>query len=324
MLSNEDKQWLQAAFTLKRNRPKRPTASNFRVAAIVTYLPPGAERKVQYVTGANEETTFIGTGVCAERSALLQLANIPFSQVLAVYLVSDSGSILTPGLLCRDFITHYVKSGQDIKIVMGSESKSAPEGFVFQVSYLSHMYPYPHTYIGVSGPQAPAHAKVFAQAAESVGSKFSGSSVSDQRLRQLYQEVVAATHHDTHDYIHPMRYAAGVCLSDGSIVIGHQSKLSEYGYTTDAVTAVVTLLTQVHCRSNSSERPLYIMQADQFGVLHAPFAPGRCHLRETLKHTEDLIMVCHDHAGVLQNVAVHDLWPDFPDVSDGLKQSSKL
>ena len=90
---------------------------------------------------------------------------------------------------------------------------------------------------------------------------------------------------------------ASVLFDDGSTEVAWQLKAMEYGATLDAV----SLLAQPICMrqlcgggaagGGACARPVLILQVDQFGVLHAPFAPARSFLHE------------HRHDGV--TIAVH-------------------
>lgn len=78
---------------------------------------------------------------------------------------------------------------------------------------------------------------------------------------------------------------------------------------------------------------LLLLQADQFGILHAPYAPGRTHLQEfantkrAYNSYQNLTVLLHDKEGTLKLETIHGLCIDYADVTDGLSkisQNSKL
>jgi len=95
-------EWLQFAIArMKKVRP--PLQSNFRVYAIITYETKDGE--LDFISGTNSECAFIGSSLCAERSAAVRLREIAGANVKNIYLVSDlSDEYLSPGLLCREYL----------------------------------------------------------------------------------------------------------------------------------------------------------------------------------------------------------------------------
>lgn len=106
-MGDKDKKWIEMAFRNKDALPSKPVLSDFRVYSIITF--EHQDGTLDWVTGTNSETTFVGTGICAERNAVVQLRHIPYGAIVAVYVVSDSPAELTPGLLCREFLLEYAQ-----------------------------------------------------------------------------------------------------------------------------------------------------------------------------------------------------------------------
>jgi hypothetical protein len=107
---------------------------------------------------------------------------------------------------------------------------------------------------------------------------------------------------DSKDELHPLNYAAGCLLSDGQMLTAWQKKGLEYGTTLDAVTQVrgvsgvglgqggmkevltipfrgPQLAQAIESRPRGTTVEV-IIQLDQFGIAHAPCAPGRAFLSE--------------------------------------------
>jgi len=179
-LSATDVKWLQLAFKLKNNLHSRPVHTSFRVFAIITYVDTSCETK--YVTGTNSETTFVGTGICAERAACLQLRTTDCVRVTKIYLVSDSPTELTPGLLCREFLHEFCATSTPVAMAWFpqssiADSADAPraEDHVDQwksrTTTLAELYPFPPLFLHVASKDAEPfgqHLKSKAQSIRSV------------------------------------------------------------------------------------------------------------------------------------------------------------
>ena len=84
---------------------------------------------------------------------------------------------------------------------------------------------------------------------------------------------------------HPIQFGAAVMLEDESIITSHQSSALEYGCTLDAVSQLAP-----HLKDEASP-PVMLVQADQYGIAHAPFAPARSFLTE--HGFEDCLVLLH-------------------------------
>jgi len=137
---------------------------------------------------------------------------------------------------------------------------------------------------------------------------------------------------------HPIHFGAAVMFGDGSISTSHQSSALEYGCSLDAVSQLVPYIEdkqnqqqqQQHQQQHQQEKsgvdaadaaPVWIVQADQYGVAHSPFAPARAYLSEhgygdcrVLVHEPpdpDDVHYCLDR-WCLKTVTVGDLAPTQP------------
>ena len=102
-----------------------------------------------------------------------------------------------------------------------------------------------------------------------------------EKLMRLAMEVTAMESHQK--LAHPIRYGAAVLFSDSTVAIASQKVALEYGCTLDAVGQLASVIDRkaIHIEEDSPAcRPVLLVQCDQFGIAHAPFAPGRAFLTE--------------------------------------------
>jgi len=135
-------------------------------------------------------------------------------------------------------------------------------------------------------------------------------------LLHLAQKV---SQKDSRSALHPLRYGAAVLFSDGSTSLAYQKKALEYGCSLDAVTQLAQAIEDKGGESGDP-RPVLLVQADQFGVLHAPYALGRAYLSEhgygdceIAVHGEHLEAIQGEEVSVVL-VAVNHLTPSAPDI----------
>jgi cytidine deaminase len=321
--------WLRR---LKDDLPERPKQTGFRVFSILTYKPsPPIDAKtleearttygaplcskhpfdqhmyidgtdLAYVTGTNTEPCFIGNSICSERSAILQMRMKRYESIEKLYLTADSDNIITPGLLCREMLSEFLHF--DTPIIMACYQHTAqPHPFNIQVTKLRELYPYPSIYLNVPGSTVAEFGKHFHSNAE----KPSMSLVDKPEWLTLYRQVVAATTRDGRPGLHPLRYAAGVLLSDGTMHTQGMTKLLEYGWSLDPVIKLIPLLEE---KKSNGIHPVLILAADHFGNLHSLHAPARSHLSE-YGYTPTLLF--HNRDGHLVQTSVRSLAPDVPD-----------
>ena len=138
--------------------------------------------------------------------------------------------------------------------------------------------------------------------------------------RYLLHLAQKASQRDSRAALHPLRYGAAVLFSDGSTSTAYQKKALEYGCSLDAVTQLAQAIEDKGGESGDP-RPVLLLQTDQFGVLHAPFAPGRAYLSEhgygdceIAVHGAPLKSVQGQGDVSIVLVAVKDLTPSAPDI----------
>ena len=88
-------------------------------------------------------------------------------------------------------------------------------------------------------------------------------------------------------------------LHDGTILTSHQICGLEYGCTIDAISQLASQLKELEDNSNSDNNNQQqnvvvkcIVQADQYGIAHGPFAPARSFLSE--HGYNDCLILLHD------------------------------
>ena len=84
-------------------------------------------------------------------------------------------------------------------------------------------------------------------------------------------------------HIHPIRYGAAVLFNDGTVILASQKVALEYGCSLDAVGQLASAIDRkanIILMDGHSCRPMMLVQCDQFGIAHPPFAQGRAYLSE--------------------------------------------
>ncbi|KAG7397858.1 hypothetical protein PHYBOEH_012049 [Phytophthora boehmeriae] len=300
-----------------------PLLSGFKVLALFAYEDLDGETEGKFVVGANAECANIGGATCAERAAMAQLQLLPVRRVCQIYIVSDSPQCLTPGTLCREFMLSSPWINADTPFI--SRAKSCRPC----VTTLAELYPFPSLYDRLPRTQVLPFAQEFCSRVAGEGCKsepdelppfiklqLSHMTPEEQRV---YLSALKATANDARDDLFPLRYAAGTRFSDGEVRVTWQHKTLEYGSSLDAVSKLIPFVEakqQATGDSPSPEerntvRPTFIMQVDQFGILHAPFARARAYFFEF--GFLDVPVLVHDTEGKLHHVPIGTLVAESPD-----------
>jgi cytidine deaminase len=105
---------------------------------------------------------------------------------------------------------------------------------------------------------------------------------------------------------HPITFGAAVLFDDGTMAAAAQKKALEYGCTLDAVCQLAHAIDNDDhdwmSSGHSKRTAVLLVQVDQYGVVHAPFAPARAFL---LEHGHGQCRV------ILQSQAESDDGPNF-------------
>lgn len=119
-----------------------------------------------------------------------------------------------------------------------------------------------------------------------------------KQLMHLASEVIVMESRNKHN-IHHIQYGAAVLFNDGTVATATQKSALEYGCTLDAVGQLASIIDMKAIQiseDGTSCRPILLVQCDQFGIAHAPFAQGRAFLTE--RGYGDCKVLIHQHVNV--------------------------
>jgi cytidine deaminase len=309
-LLKNNRQLILLANQLRHTLDSSPTQSNFRVVAIFIVEHGDSDtRIVSAVCGANTEPGNINGSICAERAAICRLRFLVQPTILKVGVVTDSPQPISPGPLCREFLSAVADLTTPIVIGNGRGDK-------FFEYPLSILIPHPYVYRKQLRHQIVSFAKDFGSTCFPCTSSYSGILSADLRQR-LLAAASEVNEYDREDSLHPIRLSAAVLYSDGTTSSAWQMKGLEYGCTGDPVEAVVhnmahTMTLKHYNPSGAFLRPVALVMIDQYGVCHAPFARSRSLLME--HGFGDVLVLCHQEDGQLHDVAVDELLPTPKDI----------
>lgn len=286
-----------------------PRQSNFRVVACLL-LDNGTT-----IFGTNDEPSPCLSGaICAERAAFLEyrrmypsyMSSSPSPMVKAIYLVTDAQRPVPPGTACREYLHGHISVTDETRVVMQSSDPTSPTWTLT----MAELFPFPSIYAGMTASEQCEYGMSLEEDMElqigdfSTGNNNSGTSSGipgmfpDQILR-LVEAAHQASLRDDLDVLHPIRYGAAMALirphqpggGGGTIefIQASQVKALEYSCSQDAICQMAPAILQAtrHNNNNSNGsyshgavRILALVQVDQFGIPHAPFAPARSFLVE--------------------------------------------
>lgn len=341
MVSTEDQNDLLLANRYRLSLSK-PPQSFFRVVALLFYeevdeksklpsrLPPWVSQRTGdgrfYIVGANDEPGYMGGSICAERSAIVQLRFLPSARVTKLVICTDSTEPIAPGMLCREFMAGHSCFPWDLRIISTGcictkcdkrdRDLFTDDGIVEECvdgiptldTTLKDLYPYPSPYTRCNASESVSLGETYAQSTRAVDLI---ESVSDEwkNLLELATNEAKSNISDNH----PFQFGAAVSFTDGSVATSHQVSALEYGCSLDAVSQLAPSL--------GGKKPKLLVQVDQYGVAHSPFAPARAFLSEN-GHSDCHILVHsapveEDPTNLvnwsLPEILVSDLAPNAPD-----------
>ena len=100
-----------------------PNQSSFRVVAVVFFsrMQGGVRRQERFhVVGTNNEPNSIAGSICAERAALMQLSFVlDIEEVNKVIIVTDNIDPVSPGIMCREFMSSFKHMSDSTPILLG-------------------------------------------------------------------------------------------------------------------------------------------------------------------------------------------------------------
>jgi len=345
-MSRTDQSDLLLAHKYRISLQESPRQSNFRVVALVflekdsiissKISPPlvGWIDDRPFLLGTNAEACWIANSICAERSALTQLRWFPAAKVNKIVIATDAPDAIAPGMLCREFMASCDQIPWDTPIVLGGvkcqqckqdhsttadadgdgdetcadNMHSNSHDFVASIVTLEDIYPHPSLYVR----SKPADCVAF-------GRKW--QDILLESNHKLLEIARTAFEHETDGMVdlHPITYVAAVLFRDKSHATAQCVKSLEYSCSLDAITQLAPMLQAKRERGIEATQ---IVQVDQFGIAHPPFAPGRAYLVEhgyghvyVLMHDFDLQESCL----IWKMVKASELAPMVPDF---VKQTS--
>lgn len=243
-----------------------PKQSKFRVAARLRFVrPDGVEGTIEAVNAEPHDANIRGA-ICAERVALCQFQRHEAcrgSRISRVVCVTDAPFAIFPGPCCREFLTSTCMPDCEI-VASGSKEGS------YDAQPLRELLPLPSVYAGRDQDAIMALAKgLSAKVKAPVQPNFASAYVA--ALQHAKRQQKQAT-------IFPVLFASAAHFADGRTPVAAELKGIEYGCTVDAVSLLMPEL--IRSREEGLGVPSCIMQVDQFGVAHAPFAAARSLLIE--------------------------------------------
>lgn len=268
LLSLSSAEWIQRANERRLALFSSPEQSHFRVTALLA-VTSGDHSEPAVVEGANAEQGYIGGAICAERAALCKLRFLHDPKIWKIIIVTDSQVPISPGALCREYLSSHAASSTPL--VIGNR-----DGSVIVECKLSDLQPYPYVY-RLQGRQMVHQFALDFSASMTKCASLDNSSVVE--LHAYAMSVIRVSD------IHPITFAAAVQFRDGTRQASRFLPGNEYGCSLDPVSQLVRDVDRKRMEAKTPEEaelalPEWIIQVDQHGVCHAPFAAARSLLTE--------------------------------------------
>jgi hypothetical protein len=238
--------------------------------------------------------------------------------------------ILLAGSLCRRCGLDLSKSRheriEEAKVRIAESCSKDASGsdchhfFEMLHTTLRALYPHPSCYSRLDAGESVRKGEAYRQSSsgvvghdKSTETKSSLLELSTQEMHEkLLQLAQQAASRDERIDLHPIQFGAAVIYSDGRTSTAHQKKALEYGSTLDAVSQLAAHMMDESC----SDKPILIVQADQYGIAHAPFAQARAFLSEHGYGSCQVLLHEFSNDGIpkLVCVPVSELAPTAPDM----------
>ena len=305
----------------------------------ISHLPPWIKQVVgdrNFIVGTNDEPGYMGGAICAERAAMVQLRFVPAFRLTKVVIATDCETVpISPGMLCREFLAGHGDSVPwDLKVIStGSQclrtkkknaeifgklprarrfrtnkeplndnesciARNADYSIATLKTTIAELYPFASPYTRFTAPQSVKLGTRYSKSSFRTRDTDSLDETAKRLLELAISEAKRSVSNESNCENHPIHFGAAVLFSDQSISTSHQSSALEYGCTLDAVSQLAPYIRDEACD------PVLIVQADQYGVAHSPFAPARAFLSE--RGYEDCLVLVHSTA--LDDVNCLDRW----------------
>lgn len=298
-----------------------PRLSFFRVYALIIIKTITNEYLI--IHGTNSEADYIGSSICAERSALVKLRYFDNPKIIKVIVVTDLTMPVSPGMLCREYLMSVCDS--ESVIVMGG-SNASDENDIKKCK-MKDLWPFPYLYRSCDRSNIIEYAQSFVLKSdinlESLRFANDSNRVNNNKLEKLLRIACSYTKYDAADTLHPIKLASAVLYDDDSIDVTWMLKGLEYGCTLDPVSQMVSKMMQNRicgeCKLNVSsdlnnnifkfiKSPIMLVNVDQYGVAHSPHAQARALLTE--HGFGQLEVMIHNENGQIEIVLVSSLVPN--------------
>lgn len=244
-----------------------PPQSKFRVAAVLRFRRADGSEGVIEAVNAEPHDANIRGAICAERAALCRFQREEpqaGTRVIRVVCVTDSPSPIWPGPMCREFLTASCDPDAEVAVA-GSK-----DPMKITTKALRELLPLPSVYRRRDQPSILAFGKELEKKV---------SAPPDKRFAAAYAAAVEkARSQQAQLTVFPVVFAAAVHFDDGRVHCVCELKGMEYGCTVDAVSLLMPEI--IRARDEKLPAATCVVQADQFGVAHAPFAAARTLLVE--------------------------------------------
>lgn len=146
---------------------------------------------------------------------------------------------------------------------------------------LNELYPHPSPYTYLTGRESGILGKKRLKRVFRLSLPSSSPSITEEICQHLIQRATeAAQLGNDREELHPIQYGAAVLFDNKDICTGYQRKCLEYGCSQDAVFQLSPSMEERSKRSPIPVSPLLLVQTDQYGVVHTPFASARAYLSE--------------------------------------------
>jgi len=289
----------------RKNRLNPPLHSLFRVCASVLYRLDG---EIHKEVGANWETCNMSQAICAERCALtalrVKVEDLSRIEMIGIIICSDAPTFITPGPLCREYMSEYPSIKLDTPILLVDGNKDT------EVHTLDKLWPHPCRYRGgvtTAVPDdslekvTPEYKQFFDVVNTAHSAAINGIEMMTKREKLWYK----------------ICYAAAVRFEDGSIRSCVADQALEYGCSLDAVQQVYVLMKEMQA---SGVMATHLVMCDQYGRLHAPFATARALLSELYESHVSILL--HNEHNKLEETSSYELYnSDTLDLSSALSTS---
>ncbi|GMH98331.1 hypothetical protein TrST_g9793 [Triparma strigata] len=275
-----------------RVKSPKPGLSSFNVAATIRYeLHRGG---IKTVTGVNSEPCSLSGSICAERAALSNMREDEIKKMLSVSIVSDSVKPITPGLLCREYMSSRfsrdVLNPDTFDVVLAGSKGDKVDWDSVIVMKLSSLFPCLPVHMTGRTVASLDFDKLRGMICKPCLPEF------DEELYEMAKAKAASklntTLHPSEQYFR-LSFAAGIRFSDGDCAVARQYVGLEYGTSVDPIAA---LAVKIEEKIEAGVRIKAVTVVDQLGIAVAPFAVGRAFLSELgIDATEGAVVFYHAH-----------------------------